>query len=268
MKETYYFSHDYNARSDEKIIKLISKTGWEGYGLYWAIIEKLYEANGFLKKDYECIAFDLRTQCERIKEVIESGLFLFCNDKFYSKSVNARLSHRKGKSETARQSAFIRWNKPKKGVCERNANAMRTQCYKGKERKGKESKVKYIQFIYNFYQLKINKLSKLTDQAKLKIKARLKVYSVEELKSAIDKFSQDKWWMENNSHRGVAWFFHSDDRIDQFINLKELTQTEKEKKRADELIKEKGEEQASFAFRKEFGDEAIIKFKTLFKGFY
>ena len=33
-------------------------------------------------------------------------------------------------------------------------------------------------------------------------------------------FSQEDWWMENNSHRGLAWFFHSDDRIDQFINLK------------------------------------------------
>jgi len=34
-KEAYYFSHDSNARQDEKIIKLRMKLGWEGYGLYW-----------------------------------------------------------------------------------------------------------------------------------------------------------------------------------------------------------------------------------------
>lgn len=138
MKDTYYFSHDYNARNDEKILKMIQKYGWESYGLFWAIIEKLYESGGFLEKDYDCIAFDLRTDSERIANVIESGLFEFRNEKFYSKSVNARLIARKGKSEMARQSAFLRWNKTKK----EDANAMRTQCerYAIKERKGKERK--------------------------------------------------------------------------------------------------------------------------------
>ena len=119
MKDTYYFAHDYNARNDEKILKMIQKYGWESYGLFWAIIEKLYEAGGFLEKDYDCIAFDLRTDSERIANVIESGLFEFRNEKFYSKSVNARLIARKGKSEMARQSAFFRWNKIKKEDAER-----------------------------------------------------------------------------------------------------------------------------------------------------
>lgn len=138
MKDVFYFSHDYNARNDEKIIKLLNKMGWEGYGLYWGIIEKLYEAGGFLEKDYENIAFDMRTQSERIREVIESGLFLFSNEKFYSKSCNARLIARKGKSEAARQSAFFRWHKQKK----EDANAKRTLSgrYARKERKGKEKK--------------------------------------------------------------------------------------------------------------------------------
>ena len=139
MKETFYFSHDYNARNDEKILKLLSgKDSWYSYGLYWAIIEKLYEAGGYLKKDYDCIAFDLRTDSERIANVIESGLFEFINDKFFSKSCLARLRTRKGKSEKARQSAIIRWDKAKKD----NANAMRTQCdsYAIKESKVKESK--------------------------------------------------------------------------------------------------------------------------------
>mgnify|MGYP001572489914 CR=1 FL=1 len=33
-KDTYYFSHDYNARNDEKILELRVKYGAEGYGLF------------------------------------------------------------------------------------------------------------------------------------------------------------------------------------------------------------------------------------------
>jgi hypothetical protein len=145
MKETYYFSHDYNARNDEKIIKLIQNQGWQGYGIFWAVIEKLYEADGFLDKDYDCIAFDLRTDSERIKQVIESGLFKFSKEKFYSDSVLARLRVRKGKSEQARQSAFLRWNKLNKD----DANALRTQSEGNaiKESKVKEKKVKKISTI-------------------------------------------------------------------------------------------------------------------------
>jgi len=74
--------------------------------------------------------------------------------------------------------------------------------------------------IYSAYGKFINSRSRLTDEARKKIKTRLKVYSVEELIQAIKNFSQDTWWMQNNLHRGVAWFFHNDDRIDQFLNLR------------------------------------------------
>ena len=52
-----------------------------------------------------------------------------------------------------------------------------------------------------------------------KIRARLKTFSVDELTQAIDRFAADAWWMEHNACRGAAWFFHSDSRIEQLINL-------------------------------------------------
>jgi hypothetical protein len=76
-----------------------------------------------------------------------------------------------------------------------------------------------IEDLYAYYKLKINKRSRLIKKAEQKITARLKEYTADELKKAIDNFSQDEWWMKNNAHRGVAWFFHSEDRIEQFINL-------------------------------------------------
>jgi DNA-binding transcriptional regulator YhcF (GntR family) len=74
--------------------------------------------------------------------------------------------------------------------------------------------------IYNAYKEKINSGSRLTESSRKKIISRLKTFSELELLQAIDNFAGDTWWMENNAHRGVAWFFNSDDRIDQFLNLK------------------------------------------------
>lgn len=83
-----------------------------------------------------------------------------------------------------------------------------------------------IQSIKDAYAYKINKNSRLTEGAKTKIKARLKTYTLEELTKAIEKFSQDEWWMEKNSHQGLEWFFRNDAQIDKFLNLKTVKKTE------------------------------------------
>jgi hypothetical protein len=51
MKSTFYFDHDYNARNDLKILELRSVFGWEGYGLFWALIETLCEQAGHIKRE-------------------------------------------------------------------------------------------------------------------------------------------------------------------------------------------------------------------------
>lgn len=141
-KEAYYFSHDANARNDEKIIKLRFKHGWEGYGIYWGLIERLRESPTYkLKTDYELIAFDMRTQCERIKSVIEDfDLFILEDEDFYSRSLMIRMDMKSAKSASARKSAQARWNKVK----EKDANALQTDsdgnASKVKEKKEKESK--------------------------------------------------------------------------------------------------------------------------------
>lgn len=131
-KETFYFSHDYNARNDPRLIRLAAKHGMAGLGIYWCIIEMLYEQAGYLPLiDIESIAYDLHSECERIANVLQNfDLFKFSEDKFYSESVLKRLEKRKDKSDKARQSANNRWG---------DANAMRTHseryANKGKKRK-------------------------------------------------------------------------------------------------------------------------------------
>ena len=79
--------------------------------------------------------------------------------------------------------------------------------------------IQQINEIYENYKKLICETSRLTDASKKKIRTRNKTFTIEQLNEAMKIFSKDKWWMEHNSHRGVSWFFYSDDRIDQFLNL-------------------------------------------------
>ena len=137
-KDTFYFSHDYNSRADEKIKLLIRRHGLLGYGIFWAIIEDLYNNANALRTDYEGIAFDLRVDVDVVKSVVNDfDLFIIKEDFFGSFSVQRRLEERKAKSKKASDSANYRWSKLKD-----DANALRTHCERNaiKERKGKEIK--------------------------------------------------------------------------------------------------------------------------------
>jgi hypothetical protein len=137
-KDTFYFSHDYNSRNDEKIKFLIRKHGLLGYGLFWSIIEDLYNNANALRTDYEGIAYDYRIDVSIVTSVINDfDLFVFDAEYFGSLSVQKRIDERDSKSVKARESAHKRWT---------NANAMQSQCEGNaiKERKGKEINEKKV----------------------------------------------------------------------------------------------------------------------------
>lgn len=54
---------------------------------------------------------------------------------------------------------------------------------------------------------------------KVKIKARLEKFSLDELKTGIDHFAATPWEMDNNAHRGADWFFQSNKRSEAYLNL-------------------------------------------------
>ena len=141
-ENTFYFSHDYNTRSDMKIQRLITKKGYLGYGLFWALIENLYNNANALPLEYDVIAFDLRTDEDTIKCLINDfDLFIIKDGYFGSNSVQRRLDERNLKSEKARESALNRWKKPKE-----DASALPTQSDSNaiNESKGKESKELFL----------------------------------------------------------------------------------------------------------------------------
>jgi hypothetical protein len=139
-KDTFYFSHDYNSRNDDKIKRLIRKHSMEGYGVWWAIVEDLYNNANALPYDCEGIAYDLRVGENLVESVLNDfDLFVIQDGKFGSISIGNRLDFRNEKSLKARESAHKRWNNSST-----DANALRTLCDSNaiKERKVKESKVK------------------------------------------------------------------------------------------------------------------------------
>lgn len=134
-KETFYFSHDCNARNDDKLIAVRMRHNAKGYGIYFMILERLGESsNNMSVADYNVIAYDLRVGSDEVKSIVEDfDLFEFTDDRkfFYSKRFKDQADKRKEKSEKARKSADARWSK--------DANEMRTHS-EGNANKEKESK--------------------------------------------------------------------------------------------------------------------------------
>ena len=102
MKDAYYFSHDSNARNDQRLIKLRRKYGAEGVGIYWMIIEILREQEdyslGMDDDSIENIAYDIRVDQDKLEDIIlHFDLFQKDSDGssnyFYSKSLKRRMAH-------------------------------------------------------------------------------------------------------------------------------------------------------------------------------
>lgn len=141
MKNASYFSHDSNARNDEKIIALRMKHDWKGYGLYWAIVEKLREATCYkLSCDYNLLAFELRVDAGLIKSIINDfGLFSFTDKSecFYSDSLCERMVLREAKSAQATEAINRRWELEK---ARKHTDVLRTNNGSNTSKESKEKK--------------------------------------------------------------------------------------------------------------------------------
>lgn len=143
MKEVFYFQHDYNARNDPKLQDVLIEHGAVGIGVFWCIVEQLYEQDGFLPlKSCKSIAFALHVESKIVESVVQDfGLFQNDGEKFWSNSVNARLNKRKNVSESRKLAAIKRWKSTQNQQmqCTTDANAMQ-DISKEKKSKEKESK--------------------------------------------------------------------------------------------------------------------------------
>ena len=182
-----YFSHDTKARSDSKLVSLAMRQGMEGLGVYWCIVEMLYENDGkMMRTECERIAYELRTHSDCITAVIyEHELFQWDDLYFWSNSVLNRLKTITEKSDKARQSATKRWE---------NANAMRTQC-EGNAIKEKESKVNKINIGDELpAEHPQPKRGKFTPPTALEVNAYMQEQGMEDLSEKFVNFYEAKGW--------------------------------------------------------------------------
>lgn len=113
----FYFKHDFDASRDSKIIKLRQAYGWEGYGVFWALLEILASnEHHHLETDYNALAWSLRADAEMLKHLVEDfELFAFTEDRgtFYSKRMITQLESldelRKKRSEAGKKGNAKRW---------------------------------------------------------------------------------------------------------------------------------------------------------------
>lgn len=91
---------------------------------------------------------------------------------------------------------------------------------KKKEAKKKADDIeKSINNIVSFYHERINARSSLTENAKHKLKLRLREFNEEEMLDGILRFSNNTWRMTNNKTMGMEWFFRSEGQVQKWVEL-------------------------------------------------
>src|SRR6056297_2246768 len=164
-KDAYYFSHDYNARQDPKILALKADYGVEGYGRFWVIVEMMAEQDDYKLKLNQITnnALAVEFMCQKdeaekfIKDCIKKyELFKSDDNFFWSESLLRRMAIKDEKLEkkrkAGRKGARKRWEDNEVKQKDSTAIADPWQCHstalakdsKGKEIKEKESKEKEI----------------------------------------------------------------------------------------------------------------------------
>lgn len=203
IKDAYWFSHDSNARNDNKLLALRLKYDWKGYGLFWAIVEKLREATDYVcVKDYNLIAYDLRVDASIIKSIIEDfGLFVFtdCGKYFYSERLMRSMDKKEEKSTKAKLSVKNRWDKFRENKAkefENDTEVIRTY-NESNTIKVKESKVKEKKESVGDKSPARSNLQNTLPERKLEFKNQLKPFVETYGSEMMNKFYS--YWTEKNN---------------------------------------------------------------------
>ena len=192
MKDAYYFSHDANARNDQRLLAIRIKYGMRGYGIYFGIIEILRESAGYqMINDCSTLAYDLREDVETITDVVKNfGLFDFKDKLFFSKSLKNRMKemdeNRIKRSIAGRKGGLASASK-------RSTTVQRPSSSKVKESKVNESTTKFDTF-YSKYPKKQDRTTAL--KAFLKISPNDALF--ETMMGSVEAWSKSEAWLKEN----------------------------------------------------------------------
>lgn len=114
-KDRYYFSHDYTARKDDKILALRAKFKAQGYGIFWMLIEVMAEnEHGVIEKKYlDGYAMDFDCDKKLLEELInfciKIKLFKISNRKISNERIHQHKAFREERKKSGKRGASERW---------------------------------------------------------------------------------------------------------------------------------------------------------------
>jgi len=261
-KDAYYFSHDSNARNDEKILAMRSAYGLEGYGMYFMIIEILREQTGYAievnKYVYGSLAIQLQSSVKKVEKFIndcvnEFSLLTIKDDFLFSESLLRRMEIVDTVSQKRKNASMTRWNN--KNI-DANGMQMESKCNpndmpmesKEKEKIQKENKTEhntaeiedFFESVWILYPKRAGKGSVSNKQKKI-----LFDIGYDEIKRCIERYLADQ--KNPDFYKHGSTFFNTGyiDYLDcncetnnKIISKKETKPIEEVKSRYDPLTEE------------------------------
>jgi len=223
--KSYYFSHDYNAANDTKVLFLRHQLGMEGYGIYWFLIERLAEAGGKMPLELiPILSMQMQSTDVKVKGVItQFDLFTIEEGEFWSERLQAHLGLREKLSQSGKNGAANRWGN---GVAIGEANANKIKENESKEKKIKEIKIKEMkeinidfEWFWDYYDKRVGNKEKLkkkwenlNDEERQKAMNFIEIYKIarpdKQFRQNPETFLNNKSWndevISNNQQPKVA----------------------------------------------------------------
>lgn len=111
MNKSLYFSHDYTASDDVKILFLRQSLGMEGVGIFWYIIERMAQAGGRLPlKIIPVLSMQMQVTETKVQGVVNNfDLFEVQDPDFFSRRLMETIDLRKTLQESGVKGAAKRW---------------------------------------------------------------------------------------------------------------------------------------------------------------
>ena len=226
-------------------MKLRMKYGPEGYGIYFMIIEILRDTENYTLNinDVESICFDIRSENDKVLDVLKNyNLFQFEDDFFYSKSLSRRMEKldkiKEKRRESGKLSAIARAN-AKQVLKKDSKSVQQVKQSKAKERKVKDSKLNILIEKTDLFKKQVFEFQSQYDLEMLeefilywtepnKTKTKLKY----QLEATWDMGRRLKRWANNNfqTNKSPSQQFQQNGSLDEEITKRNKNLAEQSKK--------------------------------------
>lgn len=117
MKNTFTFPHDFGARNDPELQRLVFDYGPQAGWAYWVLVEMLYEQGGRMPvRCYDQVAYAAHVPTDMVRSIVEgSPLFGTDGSTFWSDRVSFTLKMKEERTNGSRTAAQARWEKWREG---------------------------------------------------------------------------------------------------------------------------------------------------------